>query len=229
MAEERWQEIRKIQRDYRPFYVLLGAVVLVTLITVALREIANNDENFDLNLATEIVGILITVGVIEWFNQRRDENRLKRQLVMDAGSLSNEKALDAIHQLRRNGWLEGDNGLLKGADLNDANLQGVNLAGANMQQVTLWSANLQNAALWSANLQNATLIGANLHNGALWGANLQGTDLGYVNLEGVGLADAQFDEATILPDGSHWTPDTDLTRFTDPAHLQFWKPDWVTD
>jgi len=35
--------------------------------------------------------------------------------------------------------------------------------------------------------------------------------------------------SAILPDGSKWTPDTDMTRYTDPNHPDFWQPDWVKD
>lgn len=36
------------------------------------------------------------------------------------------------------------------------------------------------------------------------------------------LGDIVFDEATILPDGTKWTPRTDMRRFTDPNHPKFW-------
>ena len=42
----------------------------------------------------------------------------------------------------------------------------------------------------------------------------------YANLTG-----ADFAEDTRLPDGTHWTPDTDITRFTDPDHPRFWRSD----
>jgi hypothetical protein len=30
------------------------------------------------------------------------------------------------------------------------------------------------------------------------------------------------DEATILPDGSNWSEQTDMARFTDDGHAEFW-------
>jgi hypothetical protein len=33
-----------------------------------------------------------------------------------------------------------------------------------------------------------------------------------------------FDEHTTLPDGSNWSPETDMYRFTDPNHPFFWEP-----
>jgi hypothetical protein len=29
----------------------------------------------------------------------------------------------------------------------------------------------------------------------------------------------------VLPDGTRWTPDTDMERFTDPQHPAFWRSD----
>ena len=65
------------------------------------------------------------------------------------------------------------------------------------------------------NLQEADLRGANLQEANLWGANLQGADLG----------GATFDENTMLPDGTKWTPGTDMGRFTDREHPDFWRSD----
>jgi hypothetical protein len=58
------------------------------------------------------------------------------------------------------------------------------------------------------------------------------------NLRGADLTYAQFDENTILPDAEfvvdnksfdkHWTPQTDMTRYTNPDHPDFWQPEWAT-
>lgn len=111
-----------------------------------------------------------------------------------------------------------------------ANLQETNLIGADMRSIDLVGADLQRALLVFTNLQHATLIGTKLQNAALVGANLQGANLQRAmlqgtNLEGANLENscfgeaydaAEFDETTILPDGTFWTPETDMTRFTNP-------------
>jgi hypothetical protein len=76
-------------------------------------------------------------------------------------------------------------------------------------------AHLEETKLWEADLQDADFFGARLQRADLWAANLQGVNFEY----------AEFDEATNLPDGSHWTPDTDMSRFTDPTHPDFWRSD----
>jgi Pentapeptide repeats (8 copies) len=229
----------------------LGVVLGGYLMTVAAAEqsvftfIKETYSNFGI----EMVSIAVTVIVIDRLNRRRDERRdlrqLQEQLVRDAGSLSNEAAKNAIHQLRRRGWLAGEEGLLKGAYLIEANMQSTNLNKANMQSANLGGANLHDANLFGANMQDASLVAANLHSifclaanlqdvNLSW-SNLQGADLEQTNLRGASLKEAilqnanlegaQLDEFTTLPDDTRWTPDTDMTRFTDPNHPKFWRSD----
>lgn len=142
-----------------------------------------------------------------------------------------------------------NNAQLTKANLREADLQGINLRGANLKETQLIEANLQGADLTEANLERAFLSGANL-NGAkleraklqtsLWGvllcnANLQGADLHEAelfktNLTGANLIDANFEEAKfstdmILPDGTHWNEKTEMERFTNPTHAEFWRSD----
>ena len=80
-----------------------------------------------------------------------------------------------------------------------ADLRGTNLTLATLDGANLIHAELQNACLSYSRLQFASVFGANL-----LGADLQGAM----------LTNAQFDENTILPDGSKWTPESDLNYFT---------------
>jgi len=130
---------------------------------------------------------------------------------------------------------------LSGADLEeasfrDANLEGANLRRANLMRVEFRRANLQGANLGYANLQEAGMIYANLQGANLTGARLQGTHLTESNLRGANFSRATFDETTTLPDAirdqtmgleyiaGFWAPDTDMARYTDPAHPDFWDP-----
>lgn len=104
---------------------------------------------------------------------------------------------------------------LNGADLMDAHLQGADLSQANLRDAILVAVKLQRANLSQADLQNADLAEA----------NLRGANLTEANLQGVRWSDIRADEKTILPDGTHWTPLTDIHRFTDPDHPNFWRSD----
>lgn len=124
----------------------------------------------------------------------------------------------------------------------------VNFSGANLRGVSLFRVDLQGINLNDANLQNAILKGVNLQNAILTDANLQGVDLSLSDLRGADLTGAIFDKRTLLPDArgdipdtqmgasdnpgliiiytpeSYWSPSTDMSRFTDPQHPDFWSP-----
>ena len=74
-------------------------------------------------------------------------------------------------------------------------------------------------------LKGADLSLANLARTNLEKANLEGTNLSFATLINANLKDARFSIQTILPDGSRWTPKTDMRRFTDPRHIDFWYAD----
>lgn len=59
-------------------------------------------------------------------------------------------------------------------------------------------------------------------------ADLRGVDFGKANLTGSRLShprygNARFDETSILPDETHWTPHVDIQKFTDPHHPHYWR------
>jgi uncharacterized protein YjbI with pentapeptide repeats len=132
--------------------------------------------------------------------------------------------------------------------LRSADLQGCNLRGANLYMTQLIEANLHNADLSNARLERTFLSGAKLSGArlqgatiqtSLWGVDLQNADLREAdlsgaelfrtnlrgaNLVGVQLTQAKINHDTILPDGQNWEPRTDMGRFTNPDHPQFWRP-----
>lgn len=199
----------------------LGVVLGGYLMTVAASEqslftfIKETYSNFGI----EMVSIALTVIVIDRLNRRRDEQReereLKAQLLRDVRSKVADVAVNAVHQMQERGWLKGKASLLRGAHLIGANLNGVQLTSANLNSAHLFGANLSGAHLSGANLSDADLRVANLHGSHLFGANLSGAF----------LSNGSFDETTTLPDGKKWTPGDDLSRFTNPAHPNFWRSD----
>ncbi len=192
------------------------------------------------NFGIELISIAATVLVIDGLNQRRASKERFQELIRQMRSKDNGLASAAVEILRLKGWLtDGSlkganlwnanlqgvnlwNANLEGADLQNANLEGANLIETNLQGADLQNANLEGAILGAANLQGANLIKANLLAVNLLGANLQGADLRNANLQGAHLGRAMFNEKTYLPDDIAWTPDTDLSRFTDLNHPEFW-------
>lgn len=106
---------------------------------------------------------------------------------------------------------------LEGADLTDANLEHTFLSGAILNGATLVRAKIA-TSLWGASLMNANLQDADLSGAELFKTNLTGA-----NLQGAKFEDAKFSTDMILPDGTKWNEKTDITRFTDPEHEDFWR------
>jgi len=120
------------------------------------------------------------------------------------------------------------------ADLSGAGLLGADLGGAYLRVADLLGADLRGTYLGGAELGAANLLGAdlrwaNLSWANLLGADLRGANLGGAYLERAELGAAIFHENTTLPNGTKWTPDTDMARFTDPKHPDFWRPGWLND
>lgn len=116
--------------------------------------------------------------------------------------------------------------ILVGVNFSQANLQGVELFDQNLTEAEFIRTNLTDSNLFNANLAGANLQNANLKNAELKGTNLFGANLQGANLEGVIWSELAggISYTAILPDGKQWTPDTDMTRFTDPNHPDFWQP-----
>jgi uncharacterized protein YjbI with pentapeptide repeats len=132
--------------------------------------------------------------------------------------------------LARNWEREGRPDQFRDAELKRADLSGAQLRGSDWSCATLQKANLSTANLREANMQGADLRMTNLRGANLQGANLRlvglkGANLVGANLAGASMWDAKLDESTTLPDGTKWLPGTELTRFTDPDHPNFWRSD----
>jgi len=112
--------------------------------------------------------------------QKQEE---KKRLILQMGSPNNGFAIEAVRQLRQQGWLQ--DGSLEGTNWYRANLSGADLKGANLS---------------GADLEEANLGGADFGE-----ANLSGADLGKAYLsETTNLSDAFYTEGekgTIFPEG----------------------------
>lgn len=197
-------------------------------------------------ISTEMVGAVMTtlfftfiVGTVQ---DQQAQAELKAELTGQLGSIVNSEAARAAEELSARGWLR--DGSLRGADLYSANLAhavmfgadlqeatlfdailaGANLEGANLRRAILQGADLSQANLKSADLTGAMMETANLEAADLSAADLSGANLLTVNLENANLSGAKFDPSTTLPDETTWTPGTDMERFTNPQHPDFWRP-----
>jgi len=221
--------------------ILLGAALGISIIVGGGWFGGRADQGYEMNLVTEMIGVLastgITIFIVDWLNEFRTTQQLKRRLVHEVCSRSNDVAISAIESMLREVWIQGEDSLLKGAGCWGANLQGAALRGVNLEGIILEKANLQGANLFEANLQSAYLYETNLQGAILAEANLQGAELYEANLRGailtgVNLQGAEFfnpalvettylEGAAILPDGTMYTKEVNMEKFTDSRHPEF--------
>lgn len=227
------ETIGKIYQNHRIVVEVLGGVLLLLICIVIGEEIFRDDsKSYHMNLLTEIIGVGVTVFIIDRFYAHRNRERqreldirkealhteeLKSRLIRDARSRSNDKAIAAVEMLRDKRWLVGDKGLLKSANLSKANLKGANLEDANLHGATLTLAQLEDAELYHANLQQALLLQANLQCAKFYKANLTGAVLINADLTGAGLLGADltgtvFVGAT-MPDGEEYYEGMDVRKY----------------
>ena len=108
---------------------------------------------------------------------------------------------------------------LWGRDFSDAILWGSDLSYAVLAETNLTCADLTDsdltgADLTGANLTSCNLTGAKLKDANLGKAILKNADFTAAELSNAKLTATIFDESTILPNGSNWTPDVDILKFT---------------
>ena len=230
------QAIERSKSSIRTHQDIIIILVGLAIVTAIISTISGDWwGGFLQNFSTEMVGAFITYLLIERIlgERRRAEEKTeaedaeKRRLIIQLGSKDNASALTALTEIRTK-ELHKD-GLLKGVELDGANLQDALLNQCRMQNSSLRNANLASAKLNLAHLEGVNLVEANLRNADLLGA--------------------KFDSETILPDAKYifdldkiglvydkyWTTTTDMRRYTDPNHVNengnpdFWQPDWVKE
>ena len=206
--DTRWNDILTIWKQWRGSYELTFGVMLVLLGIWIGSLFFAADAGYGTNLYTEALGVLVTIAVLNTFARQREQAQLKNRLVREAASRDNSTAVSAVDWMRHEDWLTGDDGLLKEADLSNANLEnadfgreanlpGANLWRANLPGADLFQANLPGAKLSFVNLTGADLRGANLTRADLTFANLTGADLTFANLTGADLKDANLTDADL--------------------------------
>lgn len=244
------QNTKNIIRDESHMGQLLGGTVILIIGIIIGAVLFNSDNIFSLepfgywtNFYTEMIGIGVTVFILNRLAERREVLRMKERLIRDAGSTSNETAKAAISELWKRGWLIGKGGLLQGADLRRANLTCANMRHANLKKANLFRAVLEDAEMYDvdlsntdlmsafmcgvdlvdADLSNAFLKGADLSDATLVRVNFSNANLSKVDMTGASLIEANLSgailEGAIMPDGTEYEHGMDLKRFLDPNGL----------
>ena len=144
-----------------------------------------------------LVGAGVTILFIDRLNDYRDQENLKRRLIREAGSRSHDIAISAVEWMDREGWLGGEDGLLKGANLREARLQDARMDGANLEGTVLESADLRRVRLIKATMNKANLFMSNLQGARMTEAQLNGAKLSVADLTGAFLSYATLHDAEL--------------------------------
>lgn len=139
--------------------------------------------------------------------------------------------------LRETALVTGKRGtLLTHVDLSEMDLSKTDFYNFNFTGSLFYRTNLSDANLLKTNLMNAYLHRANLRYAGFSGTNLRQACLHLAQLEHAHFENVQFDDKTVLPDGEiiawdidygaatytkYWSKDTDMGRYTDPDHPDF--------
>lgn len=208
---------------------LIVTTLAILLLVIGVLLLPPSWDDAKANLSAELIGMALTVLVLDGLYSYRDNQREKRRVIQQMASPSNEFALHAVNIADNEKWLF--DGSLRGVNLSVANLKGailwgtklegarlavVNLENANLrecqfQNTYLGKSNMKNSDLREANLieanltevdlTNANLEGANLRGAILTNANLHGANLKNTVLENADLKGAIINKETKLPDG----------------------------
>lgn len=185
-----------------------------------------------IEVGPELAGIVIGVVTIDYLNERRQDEQLKEQLIVQMGSRHPDVTDTAIRTLMARGWLY--DGTLEGALLMHANLSEAGLWRANLSRALLVGANLSGAYVPGANLAKANLSEADLTEAALMRANLKGANLSKTNLNGIKnwtveqLEEAETLEGAIMPDGVQlFMEETEWNQRIEGPTFEEWKAGYL--
>lgn len=227
--------MRYVQTRYTLVRILITRfflAILLIAIAFAVYYLGYRNENdtpmnlsmvlsdFYVNLSSELIGIVITVILVDVLSAMRQQYSERENLVLQVSSPVNMFAIEAIRILENKGWHR--DGTLWRRNLHNANLKDAYLREFDFRDSILDRADLSNTDLAATNFCRSGLRSVNFKGAHMAGTALLGADLSHANLEGVMLGEVYWDNKTILPDGTFWTEDTDMARFYDPSHPNFW-------
>jgi uncharacterized protein YjbI with pentapeptide repeats len=179
-ADERWQDIRQIHKQFGFFYRIGSSALLVFFGVLLGSLLFQKDNGYFTNLYTEVLSIGVTVFIIDALARQREKRQIKAQLIRQIRNPDHAVAVQAVRELRELDAVR--DGSLVGARLSEASLEDMGLRAANLEQVNLENSNLKRSDLRHVNLKNAWLVKTQLEETNLFQANLTGANLTAANL-----------------------------------------------
>lgn len=195
MSMTRTQEIREIHQDYSTFYRIFGGIGLV-LVGVVIGAVMFSGDGYFTNLYTEGMSVLLTIVVLNYLAERRDnirrEMEIKEQLLRDVASTVNATARSAVDQMRKRDWHIGEGALMRNVDLHEANLENTDLREFDLSGTDFRRANLSNARLRYTNLKGCDFRRAWMHRVNLIESDLRDTQMRLAKLDEARLGSADL-------------------------------------
>jgi hypothetical protein len=195
-----WGNVRRWWRDKivgKWNWPMLGAIIFFEIVAIVMVRIGGE---LLLNLGSELLGIIITVVVIDWIYHGQEEKALKERLIRQLKSRDNADACQAANELQAHGWL-GDK-RLSGEVYRETDLSYADLRGANFERSLLVDVIFDNSNLMGARFNKAVLVGKITFDQA----NLSGATFEQCRLLGRSLDFSKARELrkTTLPGGKYY-------------------------
>ncbi len=176
-------------------FTVYRVAFLLGIIAIALWYF--NHIDFDVllpNIVTDLLGVAITVFIIDTMYRVRSDTERKKVLIAKLGSKNNAVATDALHELEAEGWLA--DGSLNRAFLTSCNLDGNSFSGADLRRVSFSFASLRETTWFEADLQGAFLDHVDLTNATL-SMHAVDTHFAEADLAGATLSNANLSGAKV--------------------------------
>lgn len=165
------------------------------------------------NLSCELISIAVTILLINYLYEKREESSNKRRLIRELGSEDKGFTSRALKEIKELGYLA--DGTLNGADLSSANLEGLDFSGAVLKNVNFSMARLNNSIFREVILEgvilngaearqcifersvfsNVTLKSSNLYSAIFIGAQISNVDFLSAKLEQAEFIDAKIENS----------------------------------
>lgn len=164
-------------RDYGNSLVLLAILIVVVVFinATSFTNQATGETTWWQSFSTNLIGSVVTIFLFEIFIERRRrltekekfQKTEKKRLIVEMCSRHNAVVINAVHQMRANGWLQ--DGSLQNANLRNANLCGADLSQADLRGVDFYDAQLKDVNIYNAIFDEITM----LPDGNYWSKNIK--------------------------------------------------------
>ena len=184
--------------------VILGVAMTIylqvrsgKLLEKAVLDFASNQ------FGVQLFGMGLTVVLIDWLYEKRDEREKKYQLIKELGSLDRSLSTRAALELSSRNWLSDGtlkksillNANLERADLDEADFSFCNLEEANFKLANIGGGVFHNIHGKNANFVESFLEKADFYSAHLWKANFVSANLRNAGFANADLWQANFEKA----------------------------------